>query len=289
MTNPKNIEVINIEGWKGSVPRILKTPGSRLDYLKRYRQTKKYKTYRSKYWSSYQKTERHKQLRQISFAKRKKVSPPKNKKEEFFYCEGCHIHINRYRQGLRKIRGKYCSRRCYESQPKSEEFKLNLSKYHLGKPKLFNRKEFRTFPDSRITKQCAACSKEIKVYSSAKKHYQNSYCSNQCRIKSLIKQVSGKNNYRWKGGFCRYRGVVWRRLALECVKRDYYTCQSCNKQLARRRLIAHHRIARCSGGQDTLVNLITLCKPCHLTIHNLHYNKDDKHITTILANGWDFE
>jgi len=57
-------------------------------------------------------------------------------------------------------------------------------------------------------------------------------------------------------------------LRLACLMRDGYTCQQCGKRKIR--LEAHHLVFRQNGGKDTLMNLITLCEPCH---HRLHQGK----------------
>lgn len=53
----------------------------------------------------------------------------------------------------------------------------------------------------------------------------------------------------------------WRKLRLQVIKRDKYTCQMCGKRVGP--LSAHHIRPREQGGPDTLSNLIALCNPCH--------------------------
>lgn len=49
---------------------------------------------------------------------------------------------------------------------------------------------------------------------------------------------------------------------MECLGRDNFTCQRCEKK-SRQGLQAHHLIPREEGGADDIENLITLCNPCH--------------------------
>lgn len=54
----------------------------------------------------------------------------------------------------------------------------------------------------------------------------------------------------------------WHKLRMECLRRDKFTCQRCEKT-SRQGMQAHHIIPRNEGGADTVENLITLCNPCH--------------------------
>jgi hypothetical protein len=56
----------------------------------------------------------------------------------------------------------------------------------------------------------------------------------------------------------------WTALRKECFERDNYTCYRCEKTSKNGKgLSAHHVLPRIDGGQDHLVNLITLCNKCH--------------------------
>ena len=54
-------------------------------------------------------------------------------------------------------------------------------------------------------------------------------------------------------------------LRIATLIRDGYQCTQCKKKHTR--LDAHHIIYREHGGKDTISNLITLCKSCHLKVH----------------------
>jgi 5-methylcytosine-specific restriction endonuclease McrA len=49
-------------------------------------------------------------------------------------------------------------------------------------------------------------------------------------------------------------------LRLECIKRDQGVCQICRRPKVN--LIAHHVIPLGKGGEDSLDNLVTICKDC---------------------------
>jgi len=204
--------------------------------------------------------------------------------EKLKICKGCGKEY--FPSPKHRNRSKFCSLECYKNTPKTEEFKKKLSIYHKGKPKIFNRKENRVYPDSRIEKECGECGKKIKVYQSKIKHYKNTFCSTKCRLAYLKRLVSGKNNYRWNGGFCKYNGSVWKKISKQIKERDKYICQSCFEKLKSEDLIVHHRIQKKKGGLDIPANLIALCKSCHMRIHNLYYSKENEKTEVILTNGW---
>jgi 5-methylcytosine-specific restriction endonuclease McrA len=53
---------------------------------------------------------------------------------------------------------------------------------------------------------------------------------------------------------------AYQRLRQLVLKRDNWRCQNCGRQ---QNLEVHHRKMRSQGGDDSVVNLITLCHPCH--------------------------
>lgn len=83
---------------------------------------------------------------------------------------------------------------------------------------------------------------------------------------------SGENSKFWKGGYESRspRGWEWRLRRKECYARDNWTCQDCGVKCVgaresddKRRIQAHHVVARSEGGGDELENLVTLCASCH--------------------------
>lgn len=68
----------------------------------------------------------------------------------------------------------------------------------------------------------------------------------------------------------------WRELRERVLKRDGNECQFCGKTNEKhleetdRGLDAHHIIPKSDGGEDTLQNLVALCRSCHRTMESLH-------------------
>jgi 5-methylcytosine-specific restriction endonuclease McrA len=54
-------------------------------------------------------------------------------------------------------------------------------------------------------------------------------------------------------------------LRQQVLKRDDWRCQNCGR---RENLEVHHKRMRSQGGDDSELNLITLCSTCHERIHS---------------------
>lgn len=77
-------------------------------------------------------------------------------------------------------------------------------------------------------------------------------------------QLSGKNNGRWTGG-TRYKTnwSHWIRLTDIVRERDNWTCQECGLKENGRLLDVHHNVPYKISHDNSLDNLITLCRSCH--------------------------
>jgi hypothetical protein len=89
----------------------------------------------------------------------------------------------------------------------------------------------------------------------------------------------GEKSPNWKGGVKselnrRLDTAEWRRRRREVYERDNWMCQDCgckcknsrDSKMAnqhKRKIQAHHIVARRNGGGDELSNLVTLCMSCH--------------------------
>lgn len=49
----------------------------------------------------------------------------------------------------------------------------------------------------------------------------------------------------------------------DVLQRDNYICQSCRKRFRANMLSVHHILPRAESGTNDMLNLITLCNPCH--------------------------
>jgi len=69
---------------------------------------------------------------------------------------------------------------------------------------------------------------------------------------------------RAKAGRLRLDPAAYQNLRQEVLQRDNWRCQSCG---ARSNLEIHHQEFRSHSGEDSHLNLITLCVQCHAGAH----------------------
>jgi len=87
------------------------------------------------------------------------------------------------------------------------------------------------------------------------------------------KANKGKNNWNWIDGRsykkcpARY-GDDWEAVRYLVYLRDHFTCQECGKTMKEngRALDVHHKIPFLVSFDNSLNNLITLCRSCHIKI-----------------------
>jgi len=59
--------------------------------------------------------------------------------------------------------------------------------------------------------------------------------------------------------------ALYEDLRQQVLRRDGWRCQSCGTMT---NLEVHHRVFRSQGGDDSELNLITLCAECHAQVHS---------------------
>jgi len=100
--------------------------------------------------------------------------------------------------------------------------------------------------------------------------------------------LRGKNSYLWKGGFENYRGDDWLWQRKKCYERDKWTCQICGKH-CRQDIACHHIIPWSVSKDNSLNNLVTLCRSCHVALHNrMMSNNPLPHYEAVLVR-WEEE
>jgi len=101
---------------------------------------------------------------------------------------------------------------------------------------------------------CEKCNKEFSVYPSRFKQGTPRYCSQEC----------ANNKKKWeKEQFKRLKTPSWIETRKQVLKRDGRKCASCGST---EKLIVHHIVRWIFTKNDSLSNLITLCRSCHTAI-----------------------
>lgn len=140
-------------------------------------------------------------------------------------------------------------------------FKKNYTPWNKGKENL------------RKTINCLYCKNDFKTY----KGQSIKYCSKKCMAKCpewLDKQSkSHKGQIAWNYIDGRSKllapgryGEKWADIRLLVYKRDNYRCKDCNKTMNElsRALDVHHIIPFLISKDNSLKNLISLCRKCHM-------------------------
>ena len=81
------------------------------------------------------------------------------------------------------------------------------------------------------------------------------------------KNMTGKNNPRYTGFLhkkFKIKRLEWLALRQLVLERDLFKCQDCSRTHHEVVLDIHHRIPFKVSGDNSLKNLITLCKSCHM-------------------------
>jgi len=86
-------------------------------------------------------------------------------------------------------------------------------------------------------------------------------------------KIKGEKNYLWRGGksFEKY-GIEWTQTLKRSIReRDHYTCQLCGKLQGDTAFIVHHIDQNKRNNNPN--NLVTLCRSCHMEIHQRDYRE----------------
>jgi len=73
------------------------------------------------------------------------------------------------------------------------------------------------------------------------------------------------NGIRPKAARLQLDPALYEDLRQQVLRRDGWRCQSCGTMT---NLEVHHREFRSQGGDDSDLNLITLCAECHAQVHS---------------------
>ena len=187
-------------------------------------------------------------------------------------CRNCSTSFQPVHRYLRSVQ-KFCSAKCRETQLKSKclicssEFNWDrhgkkLRKYCSIRCKNLGRQ-------NRVFFNCKGCGTKFFVQESVIKRRKVEFCTRTCRITNLPKKTRSQVllDYNHKPEIVikkreyYFGGFYQEKIRQQAVERDQ-TCQVCNSQ---KDLVVHHR----DGNRlnNNLVNLITLCRGCHPTIH----------------------
>ena len=111
---------------------------------------------------------------------------------------------------------------------------------------------------------CMACGRTVSTYRSQAR--KRRYCSHQCyRNHYNAAFFSGFRNGNWRGGRAMSYGPGWKQTK-ELVRARDQVCRSCGKTPGSngRALDVHHLQPFRFSGDNSLDNLVALCRSCHM-------------------------
>jgi phage terminase large subunit GpA-like protein len=177
---------------------------------------------------------------------------------------------------------KYCSLGCYWSASSTGRTRVYAKKYPNGR---------------HVNVECQNCSAPIKIARSLYANGAGRYCSRDCYVDSLrtphntecevcgksfarqpghrhVKRycswecrsigMRGEGNPRWHGRNNAYRGWNWDADRIPALERDGYACRHCGSTDD---LCVHHVTPWHLTHDNSLDNLLTLCRSCHSRVH----------------------
>lgn len=113
--------------------------------------------------------------------------------------------------------------------------------------------------------ECRQCGVECLVPPNSQR-YRNQFCSQRCAITHYNQNnFQGPNNPNWRGGRAHSYGPGWKEIRQRVRERDR-VCQRCGKTPEEngRALDVHHKGPHRFTGDNSMRNLVALCRSCHM-------------------------
>jgi len=202
------------------------------------------------------------------------------------------------KRDYKKLSQKFCSLKCFGKNKKGK--KNNCPAWNKGrkmgdypqcgfqkghKPFLLSKKQYKEIGDTmrlKLKGRIVPIEQRKKMSKAKKKIPSKILLKNLGKYAQKGKRadLSGKNNWNWKGGITPERTKIWHSLEYKkwresVYQRDNYTCQKCGDNSGH--LIPHHieSFADYPNLRFDINNGITLCKRCHTYFHSkysTHHN-----------------
>lgn len=171
-------------------------------------------------------------------------------------CEECGVSFSYYPS---EKKGLYCSD-CQKERPWANR-ESNIERLHtVDSPAHIG--------NSRSI-DCDWCGESIKR--SESEIGENNFCCKQCQNNWLSEEFTGEGHPNWEDDYpteANY-GKGWRRVKIQALERDDYTCQKCGvdkEELGRNPSVHHIKpVETFEDEQDahTVDNVVSLCPSCH--------------------------
>ena len=182
-------------------------------------------------------------------------------------CLICNKEFNTRPDHIKRGWGKFCSLKCF-------------GKYRSIKGLMKGKNNPSWKGGEKVKRKCLICNKEFFIKSSQLKYRAGKYCSLKCR--GIAERKA--NNLQWKGGFSiSYQKQLaerrWEKIVKQVYKRDNYQCQICGERDIQ--IDCHHIIPWRISHDDSLKNLIAVCKSCHTRLDNKWRKYERNNLSTL--------
>lgn len=171
---------------------------------------------------------------------------PKRIKKECLFCKKTFEIIPYY-----KTKRKFCSHNCY-----------SLSRIGIPPSNKGKKKSKESIENQKIKLKKAW--KDGK-YSKRKKMFGDDNPAKRPEVrKKISEKTSREKHWNWQGGEKIVYPKVWNKILRRFIlERDNFSCQFCNST---KKLVVHHKDKNKNNCKQE--NLITLCRSCHMRVHN---------------------
>jgi len=178
---------------------------------------------------------------------------------EHVECETCGEEIYRHPYQLEEDDRHFCSREC-----KNKGIQGDGHHYWNG---------------GKTTVECTVCGSDLERYPKQAEKYDRHFCYEKgCRYEWISENHSGEQHPSWKGGKKPYLGS-WQRQRTKALERDGYECRACgmdnetHNEVYGKNLHVHHVVPLRNFDDpedaNSLGNLVTTCKDCHVKYEGL--------------------
>lgn len=181
-------------------------------------------------------------------------------------CSHCSKTLYRTKHELRRSKHFFCNLTCHGLWDSTHKVGEDAGNWRGGP----------------ATDPCTVCGKPVVRPKAHSKRTEYAFCSPECYRHWLSRRFSGENNPNYQGGIqVPNYGYNWDRQKRRVLDRDDHTCQRCGKtkdDLGQEPDVHHivpfttfllkHELDTDMAAREgnTLTNLISLCRPCHLKI-----------------------
>lgn len=168
-------------------------------------------------------------------------------------------------KGTRANRGQFCSTLCFNEYKKAQRLEKQCpacnTLFYVPKSRAWRKycsAACTGVTDGLVTLTCGICQSQYTRWKSRLKRRGSSYCSVACRVEGQRRKARFRKQAK-----TRLKTQTWRAIREEVLARDGHVCVRCQSA---DKLVVHHKVRWVFTQDDSLENLVTLCRSCHYVV-----------------------